>query len=905
MPDPAKNRILYRFGPFELNPAEGKLSRNGTAVKLQDLPYRLLLLLVERAGELVTREEVRQRLWPENTFVEFDNSLGVAIRKVRDSLGDDAETPRYVETVPRKGYRFFAPVTVDGATALSVPAGPGVGNAPTVPGLDSQPQLRPPVSRYWVIAILVLLLVGAAVYELRSVPGRASSNPVGGNSAQHVRMRRSVAVMGFRNLPGRPEDNWLSAAFSEMLNTELAAGGDLRLVSGEDVARAKRELPLNDEDSLAKATLERLRKDPGADVVVVGSYTALPGSGTNRIRLDIRAQDTAAGETIAEDSITGNESDLFDMAHRAGVRLRLSLGVASISPESTALVRASLPSSEKAVQLYTEGRSKLWAFDFLSARDLLIKAVAADPNYPLSHSALSEAWWHMGYGTKAKAEAQKALDLSAQLPQEERLLVEGQYRRAIGDWPKTVEAYQSLLNLFPDSLDYGLLLASAQAHVNATDSLQTLEGLRRLPSPAGEDARIDMEEASAWIGHDMAKAQEAAKRAIAKGRTQGSHAVVARTYGILCQQGPSIGLSTAQAIADCEDARQSSLAAGDRNGEATMLTDLAVLHYQQGDLAQAEMMWTKAIKEFREVGDAQGLAATLNNLGAEFFLRGRLEEAKKFLKDSIPSYQEIGDKDGVALALNNLGDIARQTGDLEVAATTYQQARATAQEIDDKDALGYVLVGQGDILLAKGDLPAARKMYQDSLAVRNQAGEKLTGAESEVSLAQLSIEEGHATDAEVAARKARDQFHQEQQADDELAAATVLVGALLAQGKQAEASKEVESAVQLAAKSQNTMVRLQFDLVSAGVALASNKPESARTPIRQTLAEARKHGYVGIEFDASLALAKLELKSGQVAAARTQLSALEKSARSKGFGLIAGKAAAARTEKAGSAQASL
>ena len=222
-----------------------------------------------------------------------------------------------------------------------------------------------------------------------------------------------------------------------------------------------------------------------------------------------------------------------------------------------------------------------------------------------------------------------------------------------------------------------------------------------------------------------------------------------------------------------------------------------------------------------------------------------------------------------------------------------------AQEIDDKDALGYVLVGQGDILLAKGDLQAARKMYQDSLAVRNQAGEKLTGAESEVSLAQLLIEEGHAAEAEVAARKARDQFHQEQQADDELAATTVLVGALLAQGKQAEASKEVQSAAQLAAKSQNTMVRLQFDLVSARVALASNKPESARAPIRQTLAEARKHGYVGIEFDASLALAKLELKSGQVAAASTQLSALEKSARSKGFGLIAGKAAAARTEKAG------
>ncbi len=102
----------YRFGPFELDPGEATLSRNGMRVRLQDLPYRLLLMLVERAGEIVTREELRQHLWPENTFVEFDNSLGVAIRKVRESLNDNADAPQYVATLPRRGYRFLAPVTV-------------------------------------------------------------------------------------------------------------------------------------------------------------------------------------------------------------------------------------------------------------------------------------------------------------------------------------------------------------------------------------------------------------------------------------------------------------------------------------------------------------------------------------------------------------------------------------------------------------------------------------------------------------------------------------------------------------------------------------------------------------------------------------------------------------------------
>ena len=122
MPDQTPKGTRYRFGPFELNAGEESLARNGTRVKVQDLPYRLLAMLVERPGEIVTREEVRQRLWPENTFVEFDNSLGVAIRKVRDALNDDAEAPRYVETIPRRGYRFVAPVTVLASDAIAPPA---------------------------------------------------------------------------------------------------------------------------------------------------------------------------------------------------------------------------------------------------------------------------------------------------------------------------------------------------------------------------------------------------------------------------------------------------------------------------------------------------------------------------------------------------------------------------------------------------------------------------------------------------------------------------------------------------------------------------------------------------------------------------------------------------------------
>src|ERR1700726_3307226 len=105
----------YSFGLYVLDAANVTLTRGSVRVRVQEQPFRLLLLLVERAGQIVSREEIRNRLWPQNTFVEFDKSLGVAVLKGREALGDDAGNPRFIETIPRRGYRFIAPVKVETA----------------------------------------------------------------------------------------------------------------------------------------------------------------------------------------------------------------------------------------------------------------------------------------------------------------------------------------------------------------------------------------------------------------------------------------------------------------------------------------------------------------------------------------------------------------------------------------------------------------------------------------------------------------------------------------------------------------------------------------------------------------------------------------------------------------------
>jgi eukaryotic-like serine/threonine-protein kinase len=878
----AAAEISYSFGLYRLDSADGTLTRDSVRVRVQEQPFRLLLLLVERAGQIVSREEIRKRLWPQNTFVEFDKSLGVAVLKVREALGDDASNPRFIETVPRRGYRFIAPVKVETAHVADSPIPTPA--APTVSASQAY------TTKHWlIIATVVLSLAGTMFYVLRPRPGSPLSTVQARTSIPQVHIRRSVAVLGFRNLPGRTEDNWLSSAVSEMLNTELAAGGELRMVPGEDVARAKSELPLSDEDSLGKSTLQRLRTNPGADVVVVGSYTMIPADPEHRIRLDVRLQDTARGETIAEAAVSGDENDLFSLVSDLGGKLRRSLGVAAVSEGTAIATRAALPSNEKAARLYAEGRARLWAFDYFAARDLLSKAIAADPNFPLSHAALSDVWWHTGYDAKARVEGRRALELSNQLSQEQQLLVEGQYQRTVEEWAKAVETYRSLFRLFPDNLDYGIQFASAQMHLSAADSLQTLEVLRQLPPPLGDDARIDMTAASAWINRDFTKARAAAKLAIEKATAQGSPVIVGRTYGILCQQEPAIDAST-EAINICRNALDASIATKDPNGEAMMRTDLASLYYLRGDLTQSAEMLQQAVKTFKQVGNRDGVATALSNFADARLSQGELMEAKKLLEESIPEYQAVDDKEGVALNLDSLGDIWRQTGELDKADTVYRQAEVIARKIEDKDATAYVLNGMGDLALDRGDLTLARKRYEGALALRNQAGEKQSAAESRVSLAKLAIEEGHASDAETSARECKEQFHMERQADDELSAGIALIDALLAQGKQSEAQKEMEAFQQLGKASQNRFLSLQFELVSGRVLLKSEHPEAASSFLQGVNRDAKRYGLVGLEFASELALAELANKTKRGAQAQIDLHALQKSASSKGFGLIARKA---------------
>jgi cholera toxin transcriptional activator len=182
VPLPQNTSRVVRFGVFEVDVNAGELRKNGMKLRLQGQPFQVLALLLEHQGEIVTREELQRKLWPSDTFVDFDHSLNTAINKVREALGDSASNPRYVETVARKGYRFIAPLQPERQTHQAMPASANAVPEPAQETARLHPELDVPIPRrgvtrglFGLIQVMYLSFYVAALVRLRAVEAIADS----------------------------------------------------------------------------------------------------------------------------------------------------------------------------------------------------------------------------------------------------------------------------------------------------------------------------------------------------------------------------------------------------------------------------------------------------------------------------------------------------------------------------------------------------------------------------------------------------------------------------------------------------------------------------------------------------------------------------------------------------------
>jgi TolB-like protein/DNA-binding winged helix-turn-helix (wHTH) protein len=332
MPEARRASDLVQFGTFEADFRTGELRRKGVQIRLQDKPLQLLAVLVECPGELVTRDELRRRLWGEQTFVDFERSLNIAITKLRTALGDSADSPRFIETLPRRGYRFIGPVTVGRdhhripdsseteagqAQITEADAQAPVAVSESGQGAAERGPLRRPRRRSLLIGALSVAAVATAVFGgIWVAEQRGTSGPP---------RIESLAVLPLENLSGDADQEFLADGITDALITELGKIRTVRVISRTSI------LPYKG----ARKSLPDIGRELGVDAVVEGSVVR---SG-NRIRITAQLLEAASYRHLWAQAFERDVHDVValyaDVAEAIGTEIH-----ANINRSATAAVRA-------------------------------------------------------------------------------------------------------------------------------------------------------------------------------------------------------------------------------------------------------------------------------------------------------------------------------------------------------------------------------------------------------------------------------------------------------------------------------------------------------------------------------------------------------------------------------------
>jgi len=390
----------YRFGLFEVRGRTGELLKQGRLLRLRGRPFDILLFLLERRGDVITREELKSRLWSTDTFVDFDHGLNTAVNRLRDALGDSAENPRFIETLPKRGYRFIAPIEV----VLAASATP----IPTAPSLDPEPApvrtARVPFRRMVVAAVTLAAALGVAgVLYVRQGP---ASRPAGS--------KMTLAVLPFQNLSNDPEQEFFSDGFTEEM---IAEAGKLDPEHLGVIARTTTMLYKR-----AGKTVGQIRQELGVDYVLEGSVRRAG----NRIRITAQLVQANDMTHLWSESYDRDVSDVLAIQSEVAMRIARSLTLALAQPGGQAGQRAT--ASFPAYELALRGRMFREQATEESARkaiEYFQRAIALDSSYAAAYAGLADAYWLLGSPgweveepatllPQAKANAERALAIDPQ-----------------------------------------------------------------------------------------------------------------------------------------------------------------------------------------------------------------------------------------------------------------------------------------------------------------------------------------------------------------------------------------------------------------------------------------------------------------------------------------------------------
>jgi len=473
-----------RFGIFELDLRAGELRKNGLRVRLQEQPFQVLAMLVERPGEVVGREELQKKLWPADTFVDFDHGLNKVINKIREALGDSAESPRFVQTVARRGYRFLAEVRVSDAAPVRgrdlatqpQPASEVRDRPDLASKLPTVEHFLPPIALKILVFVLIPLVASAAIWRLYFW-------------YRPSLVIRSLAVLPLESLSSDASQDYFADGMTEELISDLGQISTLRVISRTSAMVYKH----------ARKPLPQIAHELNVDAVVEGTVLR---SG-DRVRITAQLIEASTDKHLWSQSYEGELRDTLTLQNKVAKAIADQIRI-NLNPQEQAALSKAAVVNQKAQESYLKGRyfwNKRTADGLSNAIDYFNEAIKRSPDYAQAYAGLADSYALAGdwkYGLiapreaypKAKAAATKAIALDGTLGEAHISLAFG-LDNFDWDWESAGREFTRGIELNPGYATghewYGWHLAALGRHGEAVAEVEKASSLDPLSPSIGAD----------------------------------------------------------------------------------------------------------------------------------------------------------------------------------------------------------------------------------------------------------------------------------------------------------------------------------------------------------------------------------------------------------------------------------
>jgi len=839
---------------------------------------------VDARSDLFTLGIIFYELLTGKTPYQADTVLGLLLKRTQERalppIELDSTIPRYLNDVvlrcleiePRARYQKASDIVADLEAERRPPPPSLFLRMPRLRMVESHP-IR------WIVAALIALplIVLAIIFRARIFA--PSAPPVQPKpSAPTI----SLAIVPFRNVSGDAQLDWLGSALAGMLTSDVGQSSSLRAVSSDRIAEVSHELQLTPQSTLDPSTLQHLAESTNAQMLVWGQYAKLGDA----IRIDatLELQD---GRTVPLKADAASEKALPQAIDQLAQSIRQNMTLSpSVIKELEAQAFKPSTQSLPALRDYDQGLQLLRQGRNLDAEQRLRASTKDDPQFALAYSKLAEAEANLGHDTDAEQASRQAVDLSQNLPPQEKYRIEASHAEIMKDYAKAIESYENLAKVGPGDTDVRFALGRLYEETGDFDKSRENYDKVLSADPKYADAllsrgRVEIKSGNAPAGLDYLN--RALTQAVL-GSNDEEQALIRQATGIAYK----IMGKPEDALTNYQESLKIQRRLGQQRGVAASLDEMGEVYSSMGKPDQALPNFNEALKIRREIGAKKEVGDTLIDLANLYDNRGDHARALEMFKESLQIQRDAHDERYEALCLSNIGDVYLEQGKQDDALTYFQQALGLREKLNVPGDIADTVHNLAETNVSLGQYDQALSQYLRAIELHRRAGDRRSAALDSHGLATLFAYQGRYGAALSAEQEAVKTFRdlQEHSADF----ADILSGygrALGEAGRGAEAASSLDEALSLARASKDDAKVAEVLNAQGDCAFYRGDLKSAGSLYQQAL-QAASHAKDQEQLRVSkFNLARLAIEQGRSRESLNALKSLAQEADTQGLRYLA------------------